>query len=121
MKLVTTIIRPEKLAEVKAALFRAGVTAISRSRVRGTAASTRPSKPGPPVPRTTSKYASGRFSVKYVAGNLVLWLIAFVTVLVTTGGLGPRLGPVFAVCMIGSSVLVRKGVGLATSKLERRL
>jgi len=35
MKLITTIIRPEKLAEVKAALFRAGVTGISLSRVQG--------------------------------------------------------------------------------------
>ena len=33
MKLITTIIRPEKLADVKAALFRAGVTGISLSRV----------------------------------------------------------------------------------------
>lgn len=35
MKLITTIIRPEKLTEVKAALFRAGVTGISISRVSG--------------------------------------------------------------------------------------
>jgi nitrogen regulatory protein P-II 1 len=35
MKLITTIIRPEKLADVKAALFRAGVTGISISRVSG--------------------------------------------------------------------------------------
>jgi nitrogen regulatory protein P-II 1 len=35
MKLITTIIRPEKLADVKAALFRAGVTGISLSRVQG--------------------------------------------------------------------------------------
>jgi nitrogen regulatory protein P-II 1 len=35
MKLITTIIRPEKLAEVKAALFRAGVTGISLSKVQG--------------------------------------------------------------------------------------
>jgi len=35
MKLITTIIRPEKLAEVKAALFRAGVTGITISRVSG--------------------------------------------------------------------------------------
>jgi len=35
MKLITTVIRPEKLAEVKAALFRAGVTGISISRVSG--------------------------------------------------------------------------------------
>src|SRR5260370_41518258 len=35
MKLITTIVRPERLAEVKAALFRAGVTGITRSRVSG--------------------------------------------------------------------------------------
>ena len=35
MKLITTIIRPERLPEVKAALFRAGVTGISLSRVVG--------------------------------------------------------------------------------------
>jgi nitrogen regulatory protein P-II 1 len=35
MKLITTVIRPEKLAEVKAALFRAGVTGITISRVSG--------------------------------------------------------------------------------------
>lgn len=35
MKLITCIIRPERLAEVKTALFRAGVTGISISRVSG--------------------------------------------------------------------------------------
>jgi nitrogen regulatory protein P-II 1 len=35
MKLITTIVRPERLAEVKAALFRAGVTGITLSRVSG--------------------------------------------------------------------------------------
>lgn len=35
MKLVTCIIRPERLQEVKTALFRAGVTGISISRVAG--------------------------------------------------------------------------------------
>ena|SRR5205823_557722 len=35
MKLITTIVRPERLAEVKAALFRAGVTGISLTRVSG--------------------------------------------------------------------------------------
>jgi len=35
MKLITCIIRPERLAEVKAALFQAGVTGISISRVSG--------------------------------------------------------------------------------------
>jgi nitrogen regulatory protein P-II 1 len=35
MKLITTIIRPERLAEVKAALFRAGVTGITLSKVSG--------------------------------------------------------------------------------------
>ncbi|MEO8030085.1 MAG: P-II family nitrogen regulator [Gemmatimonadota bacterium] len=35
MKLITTVIRPEKLADVKTALFRAGVTGISISRVSG--------------------------------------------------------------------------------------
>ena len=35
MKLITCIIRPERLAEVKGALFRAGVTGISISRVSG--------------------------------------------------------------------------------------
>lgn len=35
MKLITTIIRPEKLADVKAALFRAGVTGLTLSNVRG--------------------------------------------------------------------------------------
>ena len=35
MKLITTIVRPERLPEVKAALFRAGVTGISLSRVSG--------------------------------------------------------------------------------------
>ena len=35
MKLITTIVRPERLQDVKAALFRAGVTGISLSRVSG--------------------------------------------------------------------------------------
>ena len=35
MKLITTIVRPEKLPDVKAALFRAGVTGITLSRVSG--------------------------------------------------------------------------------------
>jgi len=35
MKLITTIIRPERLPEVKAALFRAGVTGITLTRVAG--------------------------------------------------------------------------------------
>ncbi len=35
MKLITTIVRPERLAEVKAALFRAGVTGITLSRISG--------------------------------------------------------------------------------------
>ncbi len=35
MKLITTIVRPERLPEVKAALFRAGVTSITLSRVSG--------------------------------------------------------------------------------------
>ena len=35
MKLITCIIRPERLSEVKTALFRAGVTGISVSRVSG--------------------------------------------------------------------------------------
>lgn len=35
MKLITAIIRPERLAEVKAALFRVGVTGITLSRVSG--------------------------------------------------------------------------------------
>lgn len=35
MKLITTIIRPERLPEVKAALFQAGVTGITLSRVVG--------------------------------------------------------------------------------------
>ena len=35
MKLISAIIRPERLAEVKAALFRAGVTGMTLSRVSG--------------------------------------------------------------------------------------
>jgi len=35
MKLITAIIRPDRLTEVKLALFRAGVTGISLSRVSG--------------------------------------------------------------------------------------
>ncbi len=35
MKLITAIIRPERLPQVKAALFRAGVTGITLSRVSG--------------------------------------------------------------------------------------
>lgn len=35
MKLVTAIIRPERLPEVKAALFRAGVTGMTLTRVSG--------------------------------------------------------------------------------------
>jgi len=35
MKLITTIIRPERLPQVKAALFRAGITGITVSRVSG--------------------------------------------------------------------------------------
>ncbi len=35
MKLITTVIRPERLPEVKAALFRAGVTGITISRCSG--------------------------------------------------------------------------------------
>lgn len=35
MKLISCVVRPERLPEVKAALFRAGVTGISISRVAG--------------------------------------------------------------------------------------
>jgi nitrogen regulatory protein P-II 1 len=35
MKLITTIVRPERLPDVKAALFRAGVTGITVSRCSG--------------------------------------------------------------------------------------
>jgi nitrogen regulatory protein P-II 1 len=35
MKLITTIVRPERLPDVKAALYRAGVTGITLSRVSG--------------------------------------------------------------------------------------
>src|SRR5207244_10766166 len=35
MKLITTIVRPERLPEVKAALFQADVTGITLSRVSG--------------------------------------------------------------------------------------
>lgn len=35
MKLITAIIRPEKLADVKAALFRIGVTGMSLSKIAG--------------------------------------------------------------------------------------
>jgi nitrogen regulatory protein P-II 1 len=35
MKLITAIIRPERLADVKAALFRAGVTGMTLTRVSG--------------------------------------------------------------------------------------
>ena len=35
MKLITTVIRPERLPQVKAALFRAGVTGITISRASG--------------------------------------------------------------------------------------
>jgi nitrogen regulatory protein P-II 1 len=35
MKLITTVVRPERLPEVKAALFRAGVTGITLTRVVG--------------------------------------------------------------------------------------
>jgi nitrogen regulatory protein P-II 1 len=35
MKLITAIIRPERLPEVKAALFRAGVTGMTLTRVSG--------------------------------------------------------------------------------------
>jgi nitrogen regulatory protein P-II 1 len=35
MKLISTVIRPERLPEVKAALFQAGVTGITISRVSG--------------------------------------------------------------------------------------
>ena len=35
MKLITAIIRPERLAEVKAALFRVGVTGLTLTRVSG--------------------------------------------------------------------------------------
>src|SRR4030065_258859 len=35
MRLITTIVRPERLPEVKTALFRAGVTGIPLSRVTG--------------------------------------------------------------------------------------
>jgi nitrogen regulatory protein P-II 1 len=35
MKLISTVIRPERLPDVKAALFRAGVTGITISRVSG--------------------------------------------------------------------------------------
>ncbi len=33
MKLITTVVRPERLPEVKTALFRAGITGITLSRV----------------------------------------------------------------------------------------
>ena len=35
MKLITTVVRPERLPEVKAALFRAGITGITLSRASG--------------------------------------------------------------------------------------
>ena len=35
MKLITTIVRPERVPEVKTALFRAGITGITLSRVSG--------------------------------------------------------------------------------------
>jgi nitrogen regulatory protein P-II 1 len=35
MKLITTVIRPERLPDVKAALFRAGITGVTISRVSG--------------------------------------------------------------------------------------
>jgi nitrogen regulatory protein P-II 1 len=35
MKMITTIVRPERLADVKAALYRAGVTGITLTRVSG--------------------------------------------------------------------------------------
>ena len=35
MKLITTVVRPERLPQVKAALFRAGVTGITINRVSG--------------------------------------------------------------------------------------
>src|SRR3989454_2712200 len=35
MKLITTIVRPERLPDVKAALFRAGITGVTLSRVSG--------------------------------------------------------------------------------------
>jgi nitrogen regulatory protein P-II 1 len=35
MKLITTVVRPERLPDVKAALFRAGVTGITINRVSG--------------------------------------------------------------------------------------
>jgi nitrogen regulatory protein P-II 1 len=35
MKLITTVVRPDRLPEVKAALFRAGVTGITLTRVAG--------------------------------------------------------------------------------------
>src|SRR2546426_1372877 len=35
MKLITAVVRPERLPQVKAALFRAGVTGITISRVSG--------------------------------------------------------------------------------------
>ncbi|HXF96079.1 MAG TPA: P-II family nitrogen regulator [Gemmatimonadales bacterium] len=35
MKLITTIVRPERLPDVKAALFRAGITGITLTRVSG--------------------------------------------------------------------------------------
>jgi nitrogen regulatory protein P-II 1 len=35
MKLITTVVRPDRLAEVNAALFRAGVTGITINRVSG--------------------------------------------------------------------------------------
>ena len=35
MKLITAVIRPERLSDVKAALFRAGVTGMTLSRVSG--------------------------------------------------------------------------------------
>jgi len=35
MKLITTIVRPDRLPEVKAALFQAGITGITLSRVSG--------------------------------------------------------------------------------------
>ena len=35
MKMITTVVRPERLPEVKTALFRAGITGITLSRVSG--------------------------------------------------------------------------------------
>src|SRR5437016_6233144 len=80
MKLITAIVRPERLPEVKAALFRAGVTGITLSRVSGHGAQER-------AARRCHRRRGGRVTAAVSAGDTAWVLASTALVMVMTVGL----------------------------------